>query len=65
MIAVDASGRSRPDWAEAARRRPPGARWRPKELPEGWADTVRALAEALPGERRPVALAAVVVTPAR
>ena len=65
VLAVDASGRSRPDWAEVARRRPPGARWRPQELPEGWADTVRAMVDALPDERRPVALAAVVVTPAR
>jgi ATP-dependent helicase HepA len=65
VLAVDAQGRSRPEWAEAARRRPPGSRWRPKELPEGWADSVRAMLDALPDERRPVALAALVVTPAR
>jgi ATP-dependent helicase HepA len=65
VVAVDARGRSRPEWAEAARRRPPGARWKPQELPEDWAETVRTMVAALPDERRPVALAALVVTPAR
>ena len=49
VVAVDASGRSRPEWAEAARRRPPGTRWRPQELPEGWADTVRAMVDGAAG----------------
>jgi ATP-dependent helicase HepA len=65
VLAVDAQGRSRPEWAEAARRRPPGARWQPQELPEDWADSVRTMAAALPDGRRPVALAALVVAPAR
>jgi ATP-dependent helicase HepA len=65
VLAVDARGRSRPEWAEAARRRPPGARWQPQELPEDWADSVRTMVAALPDGRRPVALAALVVAPAR
>ncbi|MET0551407.1 MAG: helicase-related protein, partial [Vicinamibacteria bacterium] len=65
VIAVDSRGRSRPDWADAVRKRSGGARWRPKDLPEGWAESVRAMVDALPDERRPVALAALVVTPAR
>lgn len=65
VVAVDARGRLRREWAEAARRRPPGSRWRPKDLPEGWADGMRAALAALPDDRRPVALAALVVTPAR
>lgn len=65
VVAVDARGRSRLEWAQALRGPTPGTRWRPQALPEGWAETVRAMADALPEGRRPVALAALVVTPAR
>jgi ATP-dependent helicase HepA len=65
ILAVDGRGNSRPDWAATLRRRPLGARFRPNELPEGWADAIQAMSAALPIERRPVALAALLVIPAR
>jgi ATP-dependent helicase HepA len=64
-VAVDASGRPRPDWAATLRRRPVRTRRLPPGLlrEPGWAAAVRRMAEGLDPARRPVALAAVVVGP--
>jgi ATP-dependent helicase HepA len=64
-VVVDATGRLRPDWAEALSRRP----LRTRRLPPGlvdqpaWAPAICRMAESLDPARRPVALAAVVVGP--
>jgi ATP-dependent helicase HepA len=64
-VAVDATGRPRPDWSAALRQRPlrtrrlaPGLRHEP-----GWPAAIRRMAAALDPARRPVALAAIVVGP--
>jgi hypothetical protein len=64
-LAVDASGRRRPDWAAALRRRPLRTRRLPPELAfdAGWSQAVGRLARGLDPARRPVALAALVLGP--
>jgi ATP-dependent helicase HepA len=64
-VAVDAGGRPRPDWASRLRRRPMRTRrLAPGLLREpGWPAAIRRMAAALDPARRPVALAAVVVSP--
>jgi ATP-dependent helicase HepA len=64
-VAVDAAGRPRPDWAAALRRRPLRTRRLSPDLlhEAGWGATVRRMAGALDPLRRPVALAAVLVSP--
>lgn len=67
IAAVDATGRPRPDWAEAFARRPLRTR---RVRPEawcrerGWPRFVRRLAEFLPSGEEPEALAAIRVRPA-
>ncbi len=64
-VAVDASGRLRPDWARALRRRPLRTRRVPPETARqpGWAEAIRSLAGALDASRQPVAIAALLVGP--
>jgi hypothetical protein len=64
-VAVDASGRPRPDWAAALRQRPLRTRHPPNALlrEPGWSATIRRMAARLDPARRPAALAAVVVSP--
>jgi ATP-dependent helicase HepA len=64
-VAVDASGRPRPDWAAALRQRPLRTRHPPNALlrEPGWSATIRGMAARLDPDRRPAALAAVVVSP--
>jgi len=64
-MAVDARGRSRPDWAAALRRRPLRTRRPPpgRLSDPAWPAAIRRMAAALDPTRRPVALAAVVVGP--
>ena len=64
-VALDTRGRPRADWAAALTRRPLRTRRIPPGLVSepGWEPTVRRLATALDPDRRPVALAAVVVGP--
>jgi len=62
-VAVDSSGRRRPEWAKALRERPLRTRRVPPETARqpGWDAAVRRMAEALDPARRPVALAALIV----
>jgi ATP-dependent helicase HepA len=62
VVAIDADGRARPEWAVAFRRRPLGARRMRKEdaASRDWSALVTRLAPQL-GPRRPHAIAAVVV----
>jgi ATP-dependent helicase HepA len=64
-VVVDASGRPRPEWAGALRRRPLRTRHPPNALlrEPAWAATIRRMAARLDPARRPAALAAVVVSP--
>ena len=64
-VAVDASGRPRPEWAFALRSLPLGTRRPPKGLlvDPGWPASIRRMAAGLDPGRRPVALAALVVGP--
>ncbi len=64
-VALDAGGRSRPDWAETLTRRPLRTRRVPAGLVHepGWEPTIRRVAAGLDPARRPVALAAVVIGP--
>ena len=64
-VVVDASGRPRPEWASALRRRPLRTRHPPNALlrEPAWAATIRRMAARLDPARRPAALAAVVVSP--
>jgi ATP-dependent helicase HepA len=64
-VALDSEGRERPDWAGVLTRRPLRTRRVPAGLlgDPGWEPTIRRLAAALDPDRRPVALAAVVVGP--
>jgi ATP-dependent helicase HepA len=64
-VAVDERGQSRSDWARELTRRPLRTR---RGTPDhvrrpDWGDRIRAMAAALPSERRPVALAALVLDP--
>jgi ATP-dependent helicase HepA len=64
-VALDAGGRSRPDWARALSQRPRRATRVPDErlrAPE-WAATLRRLGALLDPARRPVALVGLVVGP--
>ncbi len=65
VVAFDAAGRPRPDWAAAFRRRPLRARRASTDPAEraAWRAMVRALGGRLDAARRPYALAAVVVRP--
>jgi ATP-dependent helicase HepA len=78
VVVLDSAGRSRPDWAAAIRQRPLGARRVTGEsshaerrrgvLPDtdrDWMGLVRPLAARLDASRRPHALAAMLVRPAR
>ena len=64
VVAIDASGRAREDWAAAFRRRPLRARRVSDDSGEAWKDDVRRLAALLPAKRRPHAVAAIEVLPA-
>jgi len=74
VLAIDSTGRARPDWAAAIRRRPLGARrvsddgsrelGEPVEH-EDWRTLVRRLGVLLEPSRRPHALASIVVRPVR
>ncbi len=64
VVVIDASGRARPDWAAAFRRRPLGTQ-PVREAPGlDWKNMVRRLGPLLDPTRRPHALAAIVVRPA-
>jgi ATP-dependent helicase HepA len=63
-VLVDQEGRTRPEWAAALRRRPLRSRRGAPARDADWPALIRRLAEALPGGRRPVAIAAVHVEPA-
>ena len=67
VAVFDSTGRARPDWAAAFRRRPLRARPVTGESGEGssWADMVRRLGGRLDPARRPHALAAIAVRPVR
>ncbi len=67
IVALDATGRARPDWAAALKRRPLGARRVTDGLFKGshWPALVRTLGARLDSARRPHALAAMVVQPRR
>ena len=67
IVALDATGRSRPDWAEALRRRPLLARpvTRASEPRPDWRELVRRLSARLDPARPPHAVASIVVRPAR
>ncbi len=64
-VAIDPRGRPRPEWAAVLRERPLRTRRPPVEFlrEASWPAAVRRLAAALDPERRPVALAALVVSP--
>jgi len=65
VVALDATGRVRPEWADAFRRRP--LRARPLSLEQDddrrWINMVRSVGAQLEPARRPHALAAIVVQP--
>ncbi len=65
VVAVDETGRPRPEWATALRKRPLRTRRvAPESLREpSWPAAIRRMAAALHPTRRPVALAALVVGP--
>jgi ATP-dependent helicase HepA len=67
IVALDATGRSRPDWAEALRRRPLLARpvTRASESRPDSRELVRRLSARLDPARPPHAVASIVVRPAR
>jgi hypothetical protein len=67
IVALDATGRARPDWAAALKHRPLGARRVTDGLFKGshWPALVRTLGAQLDSARRPHALAAIVVRPRR
>ncbi len=64
-VAVDEAGRPRPEWAAALRQRPLRTRRVALESlrDRGWAAAIRTMAKALEPQRRPVALAALLVGP--
>jgi ATP-dependent helicase HepA len=63
VTVVDSDGRRRPDWATVLRRRPVRVRRMPGDPPDpdAWAESVRRMGAQLDPERRPVALAVVLV----
>jgi ATP-dependent helicase HepA len=64
VVVFDTSGRPRPDWAAALRRRPLHARPATfAEVDSAWADVARRLGARLDATRKPHALAVVVVRP--
>jgi ATP-dependent helicase HepA len=64
VVAVDFSGRLRPEWADAFGRRPFRARRATMDAPEDeWAARIRRLGATLDQSRRPHAIAAIVVRP--
>ena len=67
VVAFDAAGQARPDWAAAFRQRPLRARPVTGEALEDrdWTGMVRRLGARLEPARRPHALAAIVVRPAQ
>ena len=67
VVVIDSAGRARPDWAAAFRQRPVGARPVTGEPSENrnWQSMVRRLGAQLEPARRPHAVAAIVVKPAR
>jgi len=67
VVAIDAAGQTRPDWAGAIRQRPLRAQPVTNEADErvDWAGMVRRLGKQLDATRRPHALAAVLVRPSR
>ena len=66
VVALDATGLTRPEWAAAIRRRPLGARavHEAQVDPGEWMEMVRRLGARLEPGRRPHALAAIMVRPA-
>jgi len=67
VVAIDAAGRTRPDWAAAIRQRPLRAHAVTNEADQrvDWAAMVRRLGKQLDATRRPHALAAILVRPPR
>ena len=65
VIARESTGRDRPDWAAAFRQRPLRMRRADEAADSGWRTMVRRLGAGLDAARRPYALAAIVVRPAR
>jgi ATP-dependent helicase HepA len=67
IVAIDSTGRARPDWAAVIRQRPLRARRVTDEPVESrhWTGIVRRLGAQLDATRRPHALATIVVRPAR
>jgi ATP-dependent helicase HepA len=65
MLALDRTGRERPDWVAALRRRPLKLHGVGLGDDRKWTETVRRLAEHLDPTRRPHAVAAVVIGPNR
>ena len=67
VVALDAGGRRRPDWAAAVREgSAPLAPLSEAALRDpGWAATIRQMAAALGDDREPTAVAALVVEPER
>ncbi|MEQ1897261.1 MAG: helicase-related protein [Vicinamibacterales bacterium] len=65
VIAIDATGEARPDWAAALRRRPMGARpvTSSPAAEQHWRDEARRLGARLDPARRPHAVASIVVRP--
>jgi ATP-dependent helicase HepA len=65
VVAFDAAGRARPDWAAAVRQRPLRARGLREEdgADRAWMRTARQLGERLDSDRRPHALASIVIGP--
>ena len=63
VVAIDSTGRTRPDWAAAIRRRPLAARMVTDEANEGvdWPALIRRLGPQLDATRRPHALATIAV----
>ena len=67
VVAIDSAGQTRPDWAAAIRQRPLRAYPVTNEADQRvhWAGMVRRLGKQLDATRRPHALAAIVLRPAR
>jgi ATP-dependent helicase HepA len=63
LMAIDATGRSRPEWAAAIRQRPFTIRPRTAEPEANWPGMVRRLRRQLDPVRRPYAVASIVVEP--
>jgi ATP-dependent helicase HepA len=63
VLVIDGAGQPRPEWAAALRQRPLRTKRVPPDIvsEDGWSDTIRRLSVSLPRDRRPVAVAALVV----